>query len=198
MDETRITCSNCDYVGFNSVAWGYFQYQVERRAFVSLHRSLGWCRQCLGIAAVEDLSPEPVDSTIAEEEAKVAKKEGEYAKYQNNIWCWLFEGQRRRELARELRGCKERLLEGMRYKELLNSRTSQARCLECSGTDVVTLEMPRPPRDGIPLVTSSIHPGCGGCFIVRGGRRIYATFLKIKVYSPEGVFLKSKRSRERW
>jgi len=88
------------------------------------------------------------------------------------------------------------LTEARQYFNYLESRSSPARCLKCSGRDIILIDVPDLNEGSSPVSTGFIHPDCGGHFTASYSGRMSIRFDTTHLYSPVGVKLRDERASQ--
>lgn len=167
-------CTKCDFRDSSFSTWGHYSYSVHDK-LIPINRSIAICYTCESIVSAEILpSKERIHS--------LKNKTSDYLKQR-------FPGTESLRIKRTLE-------EEARF-EILQDRTSPARCLACGSHDFELIPEVVPDikrkKSGLPIRTGLFHRHCGG--------RIYADFrsmnffmgdrLPHKVYDIEGIQIKS-------
>jgi hypothetical protein len=184
-----LRCDSCSLGAGTSMIWGKWRYELPDGTRTKVQRCFGWCYDCQSITPVENFQ---CLNSLRNEYRRICELEYEIRQGMKGIlnWLGLNKGQiKRLKEVTEFRLWQERKLEA--YKTMLKSRNSKERCLECSGTNISHLNLPDREecwQQYIPI--GFIHPGCGGQIMLGyDGLRFAFSFRKIRIFSPEGVFL---------
>lgn len=186
---TTYYCTCCDFRQSNIVAWGTKEYVLADGVRIPVKGSLGWCRQCEGLAPVESLDVERQEAELNKAERKLELQRGRLVRRWWQIHRSLLpaasEYCKMDILAEEVEDEKAKL-------QLINTRQSPARCLNCGSVEVIAKLVTNTsewPDERLPKHTGFTHPGCGGeILMVMDGLRI-GLMPEVCRYTPEGVML---------
>lgn len=201
-----IGCTNCDYEVGSHILWGESVYEMQILGTVRIKKRLGWCDDCATLVPLEDLRPRKLDSNKATDNnlngivADIAKKHTQL--HQNLIGIKLITSKtQRQEFLRqsnalgavvcELQACLCRSAEEERFNNVITTRKSQAKCLNCSSSKIFFCDLLNPTADSELIKLDYVHPNCGGKFTVLPNRnRAAIKFTQIRINSSEGIFLR--------
>lgn len=195
------SCSDCEYSGNSTVAWGQFMYQCEAGQ-VPVHRILAWCVSCRDIAPVEVLPDgTEIDRLVSDIEIK-----------EQQIRQHMTDAERNRSLLAKLLRLSprlapevqmlsfeiERLQDGLQMardrRALLSGRTSEPRCLRCGTQHYLALPDFRladtDERPGPPMEIGMRHPQCSGSLLVAHSPFSVSIALPLRLYDPNGRFVR--------
>ena len=186
-------CDRCDYIAGSGITLGRFEYEMPWGRN-TIHRSLGWCNQCRGFQAIENFELDAFDENWMWDDIESIEKS-----LLPNTWTYLCS--RLSGSYRQTSSSMETVRKHMQDLIICARRKGTERCLSCGSTDhqafdvAVTLEY-----DGFfngKQQTDFIHPGCGGHICLVGSdMRFNWSFRKIRVYSPDGGFIRFEEESE--
>ncbi|MSP50471.1 MAG: hypothetical protein EXQ95_14250 [Alphaproteobacteria bacterium] len=140
MPYSIIYCDECVYRGASFVTWGLFKYRFDDGHESYMDRVLGWCVDCDGVRAIEDL-PDPaiLEGDLGAVRNRLTELDG------NGVLSWLASAlsRKRKEEIRELR---EREADLTHLNATIAKRKAHARCLDCGSER--TAPIPVIPREG--------------------------------------------------
>ena len=200
------SCSRCDYSESDLFMSNRFSYKAPS-CHLPISRKFGWCNECNGLSAVEDL---PSAYKIDKLKAKVKKLGEQIAELSERLMesrSWFkklfnISVAPTSEISSlkwqcdinetTIRSCQQLL-------PLLEFRHSQPRCLKCGSIDNVILpKLPQISSPDYPLCSSKgpappvktdfRHPGCGGNILVRFSEVWLSLGNKHRIYDLEGRF----------
>jgi hypothetical protein len=192
----HLSCSLCTFSASESCMWGNFEYELSDGTRIPLLRSLGWCHDCKSATPIEQLTPIKKELTDVlgrpRNSAFELKLELDRAKSRlRNIFGFGKAAIDR--LTSDLEYTIKEEHENTLYNNLIESRLGSPRCLICSKRDVLSLRLPSISEGAPAKTTGFIHPECGGELLAENsGFRISKTFRSVRIYDPEGVFLREK------
>jgi|GEM_PF-2013679 len=197
----KVQCTQCEFRSSTSVVEGRFAYELPGDARLSLRRRLGWCFDCATIRPVEDLTRDSFEAEFTRLTSTLAKVENELAKSKTGIRAlFRWSETRTKQSERNIAFFRKQISEAALYGNLLASRHSPPRCLQCSGQNVIPCELPQAPKDTSLLVTRFVHPDCGGYLTISdSGMRLAVNYPTVRIYSSEGVYLRDDDvPRDQW
>jgi len=202
------SCSRCEFTGLDLVISGHFNYEAPSGLFF-ISRRLGWCNECNGIVAVENI---PNVQKIVELKSEIEKKEQYIAHSLDRLEksrSWFkkllnLSVDPPSEIRSLILQCEYDRID-MKSEEnilsLLVNRKSPPRCLECGSIDCFLLpELPSLPEPQYPLFSSQTpqspveiglkHPGCGGELLVKFSEAWISIEPKRRIYDVEGRLIR--------
>jgi hypothetical protein len=195
LPATNFYCTKCDFLQGDARTWGTKEYLLPNGVRLLVDWRLGWCEDCVGLAAVESLK-------IDNRRKKVEKAEQEFARHpprpvrrwwhlhrfvQSRLWRLRVEDWEQQSfyLTSTLDDARDTL-------DLLGQRKNPPRCLTCGSTRVVEpLVQHREAWDDLSQTkaTGFIHPGCGGeLWMIDSGLR-FIIWQMVRRYTAEGDFI---------
>lgn len=171
-------CNRCEYTGTSRVAWGNLAYLVNNIK-IPINRELGYCMGCKALCAKERFDKDKLTS-------KMQNISNIISEYQSLFRTLI--PSTKKSIADE----NAKLNAHRALSELLTSRSSQERCLNCASSKVIALEngYDLEYRKGFFLgvaMTGFKHPECGGEFIARGSDISLNMRFSERLYSPYGL-----------
>lgn len=149
-----LECDRCmaSFPG-NAFLIGRPVYVLSTGVELPVQKELGWCHQCQGTAAIEDLDPAKLEQELQDSRNRRLASESELK-------------DRLRVLFRRPRSDIESLNKIERTLAqtivLQTSRHNDPRCLTCGSQDVLALPSITADLSGRPVNTGFVHPGCIG------------------------------------
>lgn len=177
-------CDKCDFEQGNAGTWGMKDYVLASGVRVSVNWQLGWCFDCDGLTAIEDLS--------------LSKCEENYTKRQQILAEHLLlhrPASMSKTKLSEWENCHYYLTDEMDEVQdvidMLKNRMNPARCLACGSTRVLADFFTNNDSwdQSQPKATGSKHPGCGGEIWMKESELRLAMKPSISSYTPEGDFI---------
>lgn len=195
MPVATYQCTACDFSSWDSNTWGY-RFYLYGEIEVPMRVTMGWCKACLGLVAIEVLPTAPGEAKLQQllGALQVERHEELIASPPQKRW-WQRHARKstqQSKLEYEIKSAEKRLAEYQLRRAALSSRTSQARCLKCSSEDCA----PLPPHEAdyfdtvsAPSPIGFTHPGCSGELVIFcDGTRLNVR-LTDKAYDLEGQLL---------
>lgn len=204
------SCSRCEFTGLDLVISGYFNYEVPSGLF-SISRGLGWCNECNGIVAIEDM---PNAQKIADLKSEIEKKEQYIAQaldrleksrtwFKKLLKISVVQPPKIRALMRQCEYDRIDMESEKQLLLLLANRKSPPRCLECGSIDCFLLpKLPALPELKYPLFSSQTpqipveiglkHPGCGGELLVKFSGAWINMEPNRRIYNIEGRLIRQE------
>jgi hypothetical protein len=192
---TTFYCTKCDFEQGDAGTLGSKEYLLPNGVRLPVDWQLGWCNDCGGLSAVEELSEEERRKSVEKAEQELAKHPPRPVRHWwqlhwfllNVVWQQrLGEGERNHlDLVAKLDVARDAL-------SFLGQRKSPARCLACGSIHVVAplVRNHEPWEDPErPKATGFTHPGCGGELWMREDGLRIGLRPSVRRYTPEGDFL---------
>ncbi|KAB2309549.1 hypothetical protein F8A87_09810 [Betaproteobacteria bacterium SCN2] len=191
-------CTKCDFRGGDLGTWGLKEYVLPNGVRVGVHWRLGWCEDCVGLAAVENLDSDERLKDLAEAKAELGALPPHPMRHWWQLHGFMFNHAWQKQLEaweRERFHLQCKLDDAQDALEHLKGRKQPPRCLAC-GSDRVhspLITNPEPWNDpSQPHHTGFVHPGCGGELWRREEDMRFALKPTVRRYSPEGDFLEKE------
>lgn len=194
LPTTTFFCTTCSFRQGDARTWGGKEYVLGNGVRIPLDWRLGWCHDCNGLAAVEELSEEARGDELFEAQKTLAslgpppvRRWWQLHRFLLRGW-WHAKAENWMYYACQVEDAQDAL-------RLVSERKTTPRCLACGSSRVIA-----------PLVTDRsewrdeagrrrtgfVHPGCGGeLMMVMDGMRI-GLRPSIRRYTPEGEFIEKE------
>lgn len=201
MPFVALFCTECDFQSTTRVMWGARSY-LTGRTRVPIRRTLGWCFDCQTFCPIEMLADKKrirsLKVEISEKEAVVLNAKLDVMN--NRSWLKrllnmkIVLPDKIEQVAREVNSLQRELTEEVSRVELLATRKSPPRCLECGSTEteLVNADFNHFPSLDEPQESFSIgfhHPQCGGEILGEPSGMRVSVRLQHRGYNREGVFI---------
>ena len=185
---TTFYCTKCDFKQGDLVAWGAREYVLSHGIRIQVCSRLGWCEDCRGLAAVEDLSQESRRADLEEATRELIALQFRPVRRWWELQWFILAGLWRRKVE-TWNCCAGKVDDAKDALNLIASRKTPPRCLAC-GSNRVTAPLVTDTSEwrntNQPKRTGFLHPGCGGeMWMIEDGFRI-ALKPSIRRYTPEG------------
>ena len=185
MPSINLDCDKCDYSGSTMVAWGNYHYKFDEQ-IIALNRSLGWCLDCEGFVAVEDLNN--ASDILAELKQLTKPLKVHFSK---RILVTLSQG------IRQIRAQNLDEIDVLATKlKIIIERQGDERCLICSSLNIIAFNEDYALEVNGALYTGTkktgfTHPVCGGEIIATPNPIRFNMKFTPKYYSLLGIKLDS-------
>lgn len=182
MPFKTITCDTCDFTANTTSLWGRFDYVAPNGTRLDVNRTYGWCYNCQDIRAIEDLSDEEkLKNDIDTNTKKIAaiRNTSTLGRLLQMLGKdrWLINS-----LNKDIENNKRRLI-------FLHERKTPPKCLTCSGTDIIRINIPTTQGSNIEKITEFKHPNCGGHLLVKNSEWMVNVARSTKEYNLNGQLL---------
>lgn len=186
-----IRCDKCDFsqFGFFTSAVQYL-YLFPDGSTVDIEKDTGWCYKCRKLSIIENISLEFTEKQLKEFITQRSQKELTYNKIRNaNLISRIFDPKKNQinELQKELESIEKKIWDTTVRLNMLRSRKSPPKCLQCSGINFVVIRIPPfPDHFYEQKIIGFTHPECGGNFTV-DFNNTFPVRSSQKYYTFEGI-----------